>query len=384
MFISNRLSARVPAGCGVNGLPGGDLASNCLRRSIMKTGKWSCVPCFLCAAMAGMATCLWSQPALGQPSAMLVASGNLDAIVRYEVDSCNPIDHFVGSGVSDLEMPTGMAVGPDGNLYVSSFDTDSVMRYNGRTGQFIDDFVPPTIGSLSGPRGLKFGPDVNGDGVDELYVASSGNNKVLIYSGDTGLFIKCLVCTGDMGAPFNPTGITFGPDGNLYVASFDDDTVRRYDGKTGDWIEPNCAEAGSCALNGPYDVVFDSDGNLYVTSFATNSVIRYDCSTGECVIFVPPGVGGLNDPIGLTFGPDRNGDNAEDLYVCSFLSSRVIVYNATDGSLLGSCPTPGSGGIIRPRSVIFLPPECPWDFDRDGTVGILDLLTLLANWGACP
>ena len=25
----------------------------------------------------------------------------------------------------------------------------------------------------------------------------------------------------------------------------------------------------------------------------------------------------------------------------------------------------------------------PPDFDGDGTLGILDLLTLLANWGAC-
>ncbi len=29
-------------------------------------------------------------------------------------------------------------------------------------------------------------------------------------------------------------------------------------------------------------------------------------------------------------------------------------------------------------------PGGPPDFDGDGTVGILDLLTLLANWGACP
>jgi len=27
---------------------------------------------------------------------------------------------------------------------------------------------------------------------------------------------------------------------------------------------------------------------------------------------------------------------------------------------------------------------CAPDFDGDGTVGILDLLTLLANWGPCP
>ncbi len=27
--------------------------------------------------------------------------------------------------------------------------------------------------------------------------------------------------------------------------------------------------------------------------------------------------------------------------------------------------------------------SCTWDFDDCGIVGILDLLTLLANWGAC-
>ena len=29
-------------------------------------------------------------------------------------------------------------------------------------------------------------------------------------------------------------------------------------------------------------------------------------------------------------------------------------------------------------------PGGPPDFDVDGTVGILDLLALLANWGPCP
>lgn len=381
MFISNRLSARVPVACGVNGLPGGDLGSNCLRRSIMKTGMCSVVPGFLCVAMAGMATCLWSQPALGQATAMLVADLDSDFIVRYEFDSCNPIDHFVGNGISDLDNPSNMAIGPDGNLYVNSFNTDSVMRYNGRTGQFIDDFVPPTVSPLDGPNGLTFGPDVNGDGVDELYVSSGVNNQVLIYRGDTGLFIGCLVCPDDMGAPSNPAGITFGPDGNLYVASFDDDTVRRYNGQTGVWID-NCAEPGSCGLDGPAFLVFGSDGNLYVTSFFTDSVIRYNCSKGECEIFA--GGGGLDEPAGMTFGPDFNGDNAEDLYVCSRFTASVFVYDGTNGNVLGSCPTPESGGITSPQSIVFLPPECPWDFDRDGKVGILDLLTLIASWGACP
>ncbi len=30
------------------------------------------------------------------------------------------------------------------------------------------------------------------------------------------------------------------------------------------------------------------------------------------------------------------------------------------------------------------PGMCPWNLDDDVSVGILDLLTLLANWGPCP
>ena len=30
------------------------------------------------------------------------------------------------------------------------------------------------------------------------------------------------------------------------------------------------------------------------------------------------------------------------------------------------------------------PADCPWDFDGDGVVGILDMLELLAHLGPCP
>ncbi len=36
---------------------------------------------------------------------------------------------------------------------------------------------------------------------------------------------------------------------------------------------------------------------------------------------------------------------------------------------------------FRPTTV---PPTCPWDLDRDGTVGITDFLDLLAQWGTDP
>ncbi len=42
------------------------------------------------------------------------------------------------------------------------------------------------------------------------------------------------------------------------------------------------------------------------------------------------------------------------------------------------------GGGAEGISQITVFEDCPWDLDDNGTVGILDLLTLLANWGPCP
>ncbi len=39
--------------------------------------------------------------------------------------------------------------------------------------------------------------------------------------------------------------------------------------------------------------------------------------------------------------------------------------------------------LCLPTGGEFTDPDGPPDLDSDGTVGILDLLTLLANWGPC-
>ncbi|MCZ6492582.1 MAG: hypothetical protein O6933_00725, partial [Planctomycetota bacterium] len=60
-----------------------------------------------------------------------------------------------------------------------------------------------------------------------------------------------------------------------------------------------------------------------------------------------------------------------------------------------ACPAPcpwaldgtGSVGILDLLALLAVwgtDPGGPPDFDGDGTVGILDLLTLVANWGTCP
>ncbi len=67
-----------------------------------------------------------------------------------------------------------------------------------------------------------------------------------------------------------------------------------------------------------------------------------------------------------------------------------MVHDVFDAAAPGMCPWDldgtGSVGILDLLALLAAwgtDPGGPPDFNNDGTVGILDLLTLLANWGAC-
>ncbi len=63
--------------------------------------------------------------------------------------------------------------------------------------------------------------------------------------------------------------------------------------------------------------------------------------------------GGLDAPAGLAYGPDRTGDGVEDLYVASFETDQIIVFNGDDGTLLGPLVAEGAGGLDGPRGLAF-------------------------------
>jgi DNA-binding beta-propeller fold protein YncE len=69
-------------------------------------------------------------------------------------------------------------------LFVSGYNSHRVYRYNETNGAFMDVFVPNTNSLLNLPHGLAFGPDGN------LYVASAGNDCILRYNGTNGAFLE--------------------------------------------------------------------------------------------------------------------------------------------------------------------------------------------------
>src|SRR5262249_20600775 len=156
---------------------------------------------------------------------------------------------------------------------------------------------------LQSPTGLVFGP--NGD----LFVASSGNNKILEYTinGTTATFVGVFVDIS--GGLLDPEDLIFDGAGNLYVSSHNSNEIREYD-PSGNSLGA-FVTAGSAGLNGPEGLVFGPDGNLYVSSKNNSSVLEYfgpgSATPGQPVgtgVFIASGAGGLSSPEGLTFGLD--------------------------------------------------------------------------------
>jgi hypothetical protein len=178
----------------------------------------------------------------------------------------------------------------------------------------------------------------------DLFVTCFGANGVNRIDAVTGAVSTFVF--GGTGGLFAPRSLGFAPSGNLYVSSASGE-VLEYDGATGAFEGAFIDASG----NGggpidPYGFRFRS-GKLYVTSFFTDSVNVYEASTGAFLAaLVASGSGGLDEPTALDFA--ANGD----LLVASHGDDSVRRYSATTGTFLGVFVAPGANGLIAPIDLV--------------------------------
>jgi hypothetical protein len=150
--------------------------------------------------------------------------------------------------------------------------------------------------------------------------------------------------------------------GHLFVADFGGDNVLRYDGASGAFVD-TFVPKHSGGMNQPYGVLFGPDGNgdgrkdLYVSTGENGgpgqlkAVLRYDGVTGALIDEFTKG-GDLQSPTGIIFGPDGS------LYVATGTGGsggRVAHYDGRTGAFLGDFVAPGSGGLRAPSGMVFGP-----------------------------
>ena len=226
-----------------------------------------------------------------------------------------------GIGAKGFNGPTAIAVDPNtGNLYVADTGNNRVLRFpspfdnpariepDAVYGQ--PDFTTFTAGSspgsLSAPRGVAV------DAAGNLWVADSGNNRILRFAAATpGASVPPPADTvigqadfvsnsSNQGATapsasslYAPAGLAFDAQGNLYVADYGNTRVLRFAPPAGGSLNPAAnavwGETGfttrgvppqpsASTMAGPIAVAVDGSGNVYAAVPRDNRVLVFTAS----------------------------------------------------------------------------------------------------------
>jgi sugar lactone lactonase YvrE len=300
------------------------------------------------------------------PFNLVVANTASNLIQVYNAQTGAFVSSFqAGNG---LLQPWGISL-QGSDYFVSSNGNDRILEYDSSTQNFVSTFVVQGAGGLSQPTGMAFGPPMAGepgeasnDPVQELYVASFGNDSIMRYDGADG---SPLPVTAGNGAIFvtksasvplsKPTGLAFDPARKtLYVSSSGNNQILEFDAQTGTF-KGVLADSTDSPLSSPGDLTFGPDGTLYVTSTGNNRVLRFNVNAasgkflGTYMESIVPADnnaannGGLSGPYGLVVSPDTFNSA---IWVTSLNNNKIMRYFGPPAIEDGSAGNPGPVFVV--------------------------------------
>jgi sugar lactone lactonase YvrE len=297
-----------------------------------------------------------------------------------------------GVSAHSLNQPYDLTIDKTGRLWVCEINNSRVLSWasadaltDGQDADFVlgqPDFVSTAPGTTA--TSLKFPGGVQVDSAGNVYVADTGNARVLIFNDPLHTdgvadvvfgqadFVSGLQHKGgavSASGLSGPYGMVMDAAGNLYVVDYNDNRVLRYAppfvtnmNATQVFGQPdfvsntsNNGGASASSLGGPGYAAIDSAGNLYISDYNNNRVLEYNSPTTDTVadhVFgqpdfttVTPNTGGLSaqsmaSPDGVAV------DSADNLYVTDRSNNRILVFNSPLTSTGMANRVFGQGGIF--------------------------------------
>jgi hypothetical protein len=281
-----------------------------------------------------------------------------------------------GISANSLNNPYAVALDSSGNLYVADLLNSRVLFYPsgsttatrvyGQNGSFTTNAANNggiSANNLNNPWGVTL------DSSGNLYVADSGNNRVLFYPagsttatavyGQEGSFTTGAANNGGISANslYEPLGMILDGSGNLYVADeknnrvlvypFGSTTATQIYGQGGSFTSGNANNGGVSAnsLYQPFDVSLDSSGDLYLADTFNHRVLFYPFGSttatrvyGQLGSFTTnsPNPGGVSAN-SLEYPEGVPLDSSGNLYVADYGNNRVVEYGSFGN--VNVCPT---------------------------------------------
>jgi DNA-binding beta-propeller fold protein YncE len=176
---------------------------------------------------------------------------------------------------------------------------------------------------LNGPKGIAVAPD------GSIYVADTGNNRIVHISQD-GSLLDTWGSEGSAQGEFNqPWGLTVDPDGYVYVADTWNHRIQKFT-PAGEFITTwgqYGQEIGSAQFWGPRDVVINSEGQVIVSDTGNKRIHTFSAEGDFIDAFGSAGYqpAEFDEPVGLAISP-----TTRQMFVADTWNQRVQVFSYGD------------------------------------------------------
>ena len=314
----------------------------------------------------------------GDPADLVIGQPNLRTAVANVDTQGSP-----NPSRTSLSGPAGIAVNPnDGTLYVADSGNNRVLRYPrpvNQSGRISPDVVIGQVDftsalsaavnatSLNAPAGLALGS--NGD----LFVADSGNNRVLEFPAEAGNGASAIRVFGQPNMITSakpsqvspqtlaaPQGIAVDPASNLYVADTGANRVLIFSntqnaspsGMAATFVigQGSFGTTAGVGFKSPVSVAVDSNGKIYVADNGNNRVLGF-----PSLVFLPVAGAAPTAVVGqqTLSGTNPNWDSPDGLATPGSLFSPVGVYvDRQDTLYVGDAGNNRVVQFLKPAAVV--------------------------------
>jgi DNA-binding beta-propeller fold protein YncE len=192
---------------------------------------------------------------------------------------------------SSLANPFGVAIDGSGGVYIADTGNNRVLKETFSSGSYAESTV--TTSALTDPSGIAL------DGAGNIYIADTGNNRILKETLTAGSYTESTVPTSALA---NPSGVAVDGSGNVYVADSGNNRVLMEALSAGNYIEN---PVPTSSLAGPTGVAVDGNGNVYVADTGNNRVLLETLTSGSYNESIVPS-SSLTGPYGVAVDGSGN------------------------------------------------------------------------------
>ena len=236
-------------------------------------------------------------------------------VLTQRVAQADPPPPFIIQLSAALSSPSGIASDVAGNLYIADTGNNRILKYS-NIGTLLASWG--TTGSANGQFNQPWGVAVD---AASIYVGDSGNNRVQKFT-QAGAFISAWTVTGAHGVAVDGLG-------NLFVSGTS--AIGKYTVAGALVTSWGSAGAGNSQFNAPYGIAVDAAGGVYVADTNNGRVQKFTAAGAYVAQW-----GGLVSPYGVCV------DNGGHVIVAETGGYRIDAYTSA-GALISQWGTQGAG-----------------------------------------